>query len=157
MTLRFPDNVLAHMRLSWLDPCKTRRITVVGSEKMVIYDDVESQEKIKVYDKRVDAIRHTDTFGEFQFAYHYGDVISPFVRFDEPLRVECNHFLDCIRRGKRTPVRRLQRPASGSDRRGGSEVPANGQRSDFVHQWQYGEQGTSRYRSGVARLKDQPM
>ena len=100
MTLRFPDNVLAHMRLSWLDPCKTRRITVVGSEKMVIYDDVESQEKIKVYDKRVDAIRHTDTFGEFQFAYHYGDVISPFVRFDEPLRVECNHFLDCIREGK---------------------------------------------------------
>jgi len=101
LTMRFPDNILTHMRLSWLDPRKTRRITVVGSKKMVIYDDVESQEKLKVYDKRVDAIRHTDTFGEFHFAYHYGDVVSPYVRFDEPLRVECNHFLECIHEGKR--------------------------------------------------------
>lgn len=102
MTMRFPDGVLAHMRLSWLDPRKTRRITVVGSKKMAIYDDVEPQEKIKVYDKRVNAIRRTDTFGEFNFAYHYGDIVSPFVRFDEPLRVECSHFIDCIREG-RTP------------------------------------------------------
>ena len=100
MTMRFPGNVLTHMRLSWLDPRKTRRITVVGSKKMAIYDDVEPQEKIKVYDKRVNAIRRTDTFGEFNFAYHYGDVVSPFVRFDEPLRVECSHFVDCIRRGE---------------------------------------------------------
>ena len=101
LTMRFPDNILTHMRLSWLDPRKTRRITVVGSKKMVIYDDVEPHEKIKVYDKRVDAIRHTDTFGEFHFAYHYGDVVSPYIRFEEPLRVECNHFLECIREGKR--------------------------------------------------------
>lgn len=99
MTMRFPNDVLAHMRLSWLDPRKTRRITVVGSKKMAIYDDVEPQEKIKVYDKRVNAIRRTDTFGEFNFAYHYGDIVSPFVRFDEPLRVECSHFIDCIRTG----------------------------------------------------------
>lgn len=101
MSLRFPNNILAHMRLSWLDPRKTRRITVVGSEKMVIYDDVEPHEKLKVYDKRVDAVRHTDTYGEFHFAYHYGDIVSPYVRFDEPLRVECAHFIDCIREGKR--------------------------------------------------------
>ncbi|MEZ4613308.1 MAG: hypothetical protein R2838_24230 [Caldilineaceae bacterium] len=88
------------MRLSWLDPRKTRRITVVGSKKMAIYDDVEPQEKIKIYDKRVNAIRRTDTFGEFNFAYHYGDIVSPFVRFDEPLRLECSHFVDCIREGK---------------------------------------------------------
>lgn len=100
MTLRFPDNVLAHIRMSWLDPCKTRRITVVGSKKMVIYDDVEPQEKLKVYDKGVKAIRHTDTFGEFQFAYHYGDIVSPYIRFEEPLRTECAHFLDSIRQGK---------------------------------------------------------
>lgn len=103
LTMRFPQNILTHMRLSWLDPRKTRCITVVGSKKMVIYDDVESQEKLKVYDKRVDAIRHTDTYGEFHFAYHYGDVVSPYIRLDEPLRVECSHFLDCILEGK-TPL-----------------------------------------------------
>lgn len=103
MTMRFPNNILAHIRVSWLDPCKTRRITVVGSKKMVIYDDVEPQEKLKVYDKGVKAIRHTDTFGEFQFAYHYGDIVSPYIRFDEPLRLECAHFIECVGEGK-TPL-----------------------------------------------------
>ena len=97
MTLTFPENILAHIRMSWLDPCKTRRITVVGSEKMAVYDDVASQEKIKIYDKRVKAIRHTDTYGEFQFAYHYGNIVSPFIHFEEPLRLECMHFVKCIR------------------------------------------------------------
>lgn len=99
-TLTFPNNVLAHIRSSWLDPSKQRRITVVGSKKMVIYDDVEPLEKIKIYDKGVKAIRRTDTFGEFSFAYHYGDVVIPYIRFDEPLRVQCQHFLECIREGK---------------------------------------------------------
>lgn len=99
---RFPNNVLAHIRVSWLDPSKTRRITVVGSEKMVIYDDVENLEKIRIYDKGVKAIRHTDTFGEFSFAYHYGDVVIPHLQMQEPLRVQCSHFLECVRDG-RTP------------------------------------------------------
>jgi predicted dehydrogenase len=102
-TMTFPNQVLAHLRMSWLDPSKTRRITVVGSEKMIIYDDVAPLEKIKIYDKRVKAIRHTDTFGEFSFAYHYGDVVSPYIHNEEPLRVQINHFLDCIREGK-TPL-----------------------------------------------------
>lgn len=97
---RFPDNIMAHIRMSWLDPAKTRRITVVGSEKMVIYDDVENLEKIRIYDKGVKAIRHTDTYGEFSFAYHYGDVVIPHIRMEEPLRVQCQHFVDCIREGK---------------------------------------------------------
>lgn len=100
LTLMFPDNILSHIRVSWLDPCKTRRITVIGSKKMAVYDDVESHEKIKVYDKSVKAIRRTDTFGEFQFAYHYGSVVSPFIRFEEPLRMECLHFLECIAESK---------------------------------------------------------
>lgn len=99
-TLMFPNNILAHIRSSWLDPSKQRRITVVGSKKMVIYDDVEPLEKIKIYDKGVKAIRHTDTFGEFSFAYHYGDVVIPYIRFEEPLRVQCQHFLECINEGK---------------------------------------------------------
>ena len=102
-TLTFPGNLLAHIRISWLDPCKTRRITVVGSEKMVVYDDVEPLEKIRVYDKRVQAIRRTDTFGEFSFAYHYGDVVIPYIRNEEPLRVQIRHFIECIREG-RTPL-----------------------------------------------------
>jgi predicted dehydrogenase len=96
MTLMFPNGVLAHSRMSWLDPRKTRRITVVGSRKMVVYDDLETHEKLKVYDKRVDTIRESDTFGEYQFAYHYGSVVSPFIHFEEPLRVECLHFIECV-------------------------------------------------------------
>ena len=96
LTLTFPSGVLAHSRMSWLDPSKTRRLTVVGSEKMAVYDDVAAQEKIKLYDKRVDTIRRTDTYGEFQFAYHYGNIVSPYIHFEEPLRVEVLHFAECI-------------------------------------------------------------
>jgi predicted dehydrogenase len=96
MTLMFPNGVLAHSRMSWLDPCKTRRITVVGTKKMVVFDDVESHEKLRIYDKSVNAIRPTDTFGEFHFAYNYGSVISPYIEFEEPLRMECLHFLECV-------------------------------------------------------------
>jgi predicted dehydrogenase len=112
MTLTFPSGVLAHARMSWLDPCKTRRITVVGREKMVVYDDLESHEKLRIHDKSVEAVRRTDTFGEFQFAYHYGSVVSPYVRFDEPLLVECQHFVDCVGR-RATPI---------TDGRNGAEV-----------------------------------
>jgi len=97
---RFPKDVMAHLRMSWLDPRKTRSITVVGSKKMVIYDDVESLEKIRVYDKGVKAIPHTDTYGDFSFAYHYGDVVIPHIKMKEPLRVQCQHFLDCINNGE---------------------------------------------------------
>ncbi|HUP76691.1 MAG TPA: Gfo/Idh/MocA family oxidoreductase [Acidimicrobiales bacterium] len=97
MTLMFPGDTLAHVRLSWLDPSKTRRITVVGNKKMAIYDDVESIEKIRVYDKGVDATRRTDTFGEFQFAYRYGSIVSPYIRLEEPVRLECQHFIECVR------------------------------------------------------------
>lgn len=96
MTMMFPSGVLAHTRMSWLDPFKTRRITVVGSKKMVVYDDLENHEKLKVYDKSVNAVRQTDTFGEFQFAYHYGSVVSPYIHFEEPLRLECLHFVECV-------------------------------------------------------------
>jgi len=101
LTLLFPNDVLAHIHLSWLDPCKVRRITVVGSKKMVVYDDVQSLEKLKIYDKGVQDPPHTNTFGDFQFAYRYGDINIPHLRYSEPLRVECNHYLECILAGKR--------------------------------------------------------
>ena len=96
MNMVFPDNILAHIHVSWLDPCKVRRVTVVGSKKMVVYNDIESLEKIRIYDKGVDKPPYTETFGEFQLSYRYGDVVIPNIRLPEPLQKECQHFLDCI-------------------------------------------------------------
>jgi predicted dehydrogenase len=96
MNLVFPDNILAHIHVSWLDPCKVRRVTVVGSKKMVVYNDVESLEKIRIYDKGVEKPPYTNTFGDFQLSYRYGDVTIPNIRLGEPLQIECQHFLDCI-------------------------------------------------------------
>ena len=100
LTLRFPDGVMADVRVSWLDPCKIRRITVVGSLKMVVYDDVEPVEKIKIYDKGVEKPPYSDTFEEFHLSYRYGDITTPAISTAEPLSLECAHFLDCIRDGK---------------------------------------------------------
>jgi predicted dehydrogenase len=104
MTLLFPNYTLAHVHVSWLDPCKVRRITVVGSKKMVVYDDIESLEKVRVYDKGVDCPPYTNSFGDFRFAYRYGDITIPHIKLAEPLRLECEHFLECIleRRRPRT-------------------------------------------------------
>ncbi len=131
LTLNFPSGIMAHARLSWLDPSKTRRITVVGSRKMTIYDDVEPIEKLRVYDKSVEAVRRTDTFGEFQFAYHYGNIVSPFVRSQEPLKAEVEHFVDCIESGERpltdgengVRVVEIIEAAQRSLRAGGGPVP----------------------------------
>jgi predicted dehydrogenase len=141
LTMMFEEGILAHSRVSWLDPFKTRRITVIGSDKMVVYDDLETHEKLKVYDKRVSAIRRTDTFGEFQFTYHYGSVVSPYIVFEEPLRVEALHFLDCVRERaqpltdgrKGLHVVQVIEAAQDSLRDGGSLVSiANGRRRDPV-------------------------
>ncbi len=97
LNMMFPNNVSAHIHVSWLDPCKVRRITVVGSKKMVVYNDVENETKIKIYDKGVDTGPEATTgFGEFQCNYRTGDITIPNIRFIEPLRQECQHFIDCI-------------------------------------------------------------
>lgn len=96
LNLMFPDNVSAHIHVSWLDPCKVRRMTVVGSKKMVVYNDIESDSKIKIYDKGVDAPEYTNGFGEFHCNYRTGDITIPNIRFTEPLRQECQHFIDSI-------------------------------------------------------------
>ena len=95
LNLVFPNNLMAFIHVSWLDPSKVRRITVVGSKKMAVYNDLGAEGKIKIYDKGVDP-EYTDTFGEFQYAYRTGDITIPSFRFVEPLREECQHFLDCI-------------------------------------------------------------
>src|SRR5664280_383879 len=99
MCLNFRNNRSAIIQSSWLDPRKTREMTIVGSKRMIVYDDVAPIEKIKIYDARVERPPHYDTFGEFQYAYHYGDMYVPYIKQEEPLKTECQHFLDCIREG----------------------------------------------------------
>lgn len=98
--LRFPGNRSATILNSWLTPHKTREITIVGSRQLVVYDDVAAHDKVRIFNSRVEVPPHFDTFAEFHFAYHYGDVFTPHVVEDEPLRVECDHFVDCVRRGR---------------------------------------------------------
>ncbi len=97
LSLRFPGNVTAHVRLSWLDPCKVRRVTVVGNRRMAVFDDTAEQ-KLHIYDRRV-ALRELEGDGGPAFEYHDGDVVTPFVDPVEPLRREVEHFLSCIRTG----------------------------------------------------------
>ena len=99
--LEYPNRIIANIHVSWLDPCKIRRTTVVGSKKMLVYDDVSSLEKIRVYDKGVTVPPHYDSFGEFKLSYRYGDMLAPRLDEVEPLKVECRHFLDCIEQHKR--------------------------------------------------------
>ena len=99
-TLNFRNGVIAFIHSSWLDPNKIRRTTIVGSKKMLVYDDIDAQEKIKIYDKGVEVPAYYDTYGDFQYSYRYGDIYSPRIEDFEPLKKECNHFLECIRTGK---------------------------------------------------------
>ncbi len=98
LTMEFPSRVLAQMQVSWLAPTKLRRTSVIGRQKMVIYDDLEPVEKVKVFDRGVD--RQPDSFGEYQLTYRSGDILSPRLDTTEPLRLECAHFLECIQSGK---------------------------------------------------------
>ncbi len=91
--LRFPSGRTAHMHLSWLDPHKLRRLTVVGTEKMAVFDDMELDRKVTVYDKTAE--QALGTYGEW--STRTGDVFSPRVPNDEPLRLECEHFLSLAR------------------------------------------------------------
>jgi predicted dehydrogenase len=101
--LSFRKNRAAVIHSSWLDPKKVREITFVGSKRMILYDDVAPHEKIKIYDARVEVPPHYDTFAEFAYSYHYGDMYVPHVKQDEPLKLECQHFLECIHNGS-TPI-----------------------------------------------------
>lgn len=112
VTLEYPGGIGANIHISWLDPSKVRRMTVVGSKKMLVYDDVDPDAKITIYDKGVAKVPagsapesvtlgRYDTFSEFQLLLRAGDVLIPKVDFAEPLKVECQHFVDSIANGNR--------------------------------------------------------
>ncbi|MGE0760717.1 MAG: Gfo/Idh/MocA family protein [Pirellulaceae bacterium] len=96
LSIRFEQNRMGIVHVSWLDPHKHREMTVVGSRKMAVYNDLEPQEKIKVYDTGVAGPTYCESFGEFQFSYRYGDTYSPRLAEVEPLKAECRSFLDAI-------------------------------------------------------------
>ncbi len=95
-TLNFKNGVIAFIHNSWLDPNKIRKTTIVGTKKMLVFDDIESQEKIKIYDKGVEVPPYYDTFADFHLAYRYGDIYSPRIEEYEPLRKLCDHFIECV-------------------------------------------------------------
>ena len=106
LDILYPNDVMAHIHVSWLDPQKIRRITIVGSKKMVIYDDI-AENKITIYDKGIDEVSvlgrgmDFDSAPEFGFDHRSGDVVMPKVLWKEPLKMEIDHFADCVIRGEK--------------------------------------------------------
>ena len=98
--LRFPDGRLAHVHVSWLDPHKIRKFTVVGSQQMAVFDDMEASEKIRIYDKGA-AIKHDiNTSYTDIISLRFGDIVIPKTLNGEPLSLECQHFIDCVQNGE---------------------------------------------------------
>jgi predicted dehydrogenase len=137
MSLSFRKERSAIVHSSWNDPRKVREMTIVGSKRMIVYDDVATNEKIKIFDARVERPPHYDTFAEFQYAYHYGDIYIPHINQEEPLKTECQHFLDCIKTGRRSltcgekglEVVRILEASSESLKQNGAPI-------DFNNGWQ---------------------
>jgi predicted dehydrogenase len=138
MCLTFPKQRTAIIHSSWLDPRKVREMTIVGSRRMIVYDDVAPLEKIRVFDARVERPPHYDTFAEFHYAYHYGDMYAPYIKQEEPLKAECQHFLDCIREGTRpltdgrqgTDLVRILEASSDSLKRNGAPISLTASRNN---------------------------
>jgi predicted dehydrogenase len=101
MIMTFQGGLMAHVHVSWLSPRKVRQVTIVGSKKMVICDDLLETEKIKIYDKGVERPYETDRFLDFPLSYRYGNVTSPYIPTQEPLQLQCRHFGHCIVSGIR--------------------------------------------------------
>jgi predicted dehydrogenase len=100
LNVRYASGVVAELQVSWLSPVKLRRTIIVGSKKMLMYDDTESVEKVKIFDQGVD-YKDPETFGEFQLSYRTGDIYTPRIENTEPLGIEAAHFVECVATGAR--------------------------------------------------------
>lgn len=130
LSLSFRSGQFATIQSSWLEPRKVRQMTIVGTRKMIVYDDIEPMEKIRIYDTRIERPPHYDSFGEFHYSYHYGDSFVPYIEQSEPLGQMCQHFisrildgapaLSCGRRG--LEVLRILEASSQSLRSNGAAV-----------------------------------
>jgi predicted dehydrogenase len=133
VTLSYRSGIVANVELSWLAPTKLRRTVVVGSEKMIVYDD-GTVEPVRVFDRGV-VYKDPETFGEYHLSYRTGDILSPKVETYEPLVREMDDFAEAVRSGRETvadvqlatDVVRLTQAADESLRRGGAEVRLGGE------------------------------
>jgi predicted dehydrogenase len=97
ITLGYRNNVVGHIHVSWADPNKVREVVVVGSEKRIVFNDLNGVEQVRVFDKGVMAVAsEPSSFGEYQFQIRDGDIFSPKIEFSEPLKNQCRHFLECV-------------------------------------------------------------
>ena len=136
MSLGFPQKKFVTIQSSWLEPRKVREMTVVGTQRMIVYDDLRTTEQIRVYDARVERPPHYNSFAEFHYSYHYGDSYIPHIKQEEPLKVACQHFLDCIQTkahpltGGRQGLElvKILEAASASLKMNGAPVPFSGAR-----------------------------
>ncbi len=99
VSLYFPDGIMGHIHTSWLDPHKSRKLTIVGSKKMAVFDDMEPAEKIRLYDKGVDMVTDYQTYGEY-LSIRQGDILIPKIDIREPLRIECQEFIKAVKSRK---------------------------------------------------------
>lgn len=130
LSLTFSRQRFATIQSSWIEPRKVRQMTFVGTRKMIIYDDLQPLEKIRIYDVRVECPPHYEDFSEFQYSYHYGDCYLPRIEQSEPLKIMCGHFIECVLAGteplsggaKGLELVRLLEASSQSLRMGGGRV-----------------------------------
>ncbi len=102
LSMNFGGRAMAHVHVSWLDPHKIRKLTLVGERKMAVFDDLEANEKLRVYDKGAQVNQDYSTFAEY-VGLRFGDITVPYIKVGEPLQIECQHFIECIRT-RNTPV-----------------------------------------------------
>ena len=133
LSLHFENRRMGIVHVSWLDPCKRRVMTIVGSKRMAVYDDMEPEEKIKIYDRGIDMPSDADFLGRFQYTYRFGDTYSPRLVNREPLKLECQSFIDSIIHESRPKtdgrnglqVVQVLEAADRSLHDGGGKVPVN--------------------------------
>ncbi len=130
LNLKFQSKIIANVHASWLNPHKIRQVTVVGNKKMAVLDDVSSTEKIKLFDKGVLKEQNYSNYGEFQLILRSGDILIPDVKMSEPLKNQCMHFIECVKKNKKPisdgnnglGVVRVLEAAQKSLKNGGCEV-----------------------------------
>ncbi len=102
IVLGYPNNILGHVHVSWADPLKVREVVVVGSDKRIVFNDLDPLERVRIYEKGIaPAADETGpaSYSEHQFSIRDGDIISPKIEFNEPLKAQCQHFVDCVHQG----------------------------------------------------------
>lgn len=102
IVLGYPNKVLGHVHVSWADPLKVREVVVVGSDKRIVFDDLDPLERVRIYEKGIAASpveAEPASYSEYHFSIRDGDIISPKIDFGEPLKTQCQHFVECVRQG----------------------------------------------------------